>query len=78
MISSLVDTIHTLLEKMIQYYLEGTCYSDYSGKDLLRQSQHTFAYPDKDIEVNQKPNTTSLILHHQVKKQEGIVRRGRR
>ena len=35
----------------------------YSNKSQLSQSQHTFSYPDKDVESIQKPTTTSSEFH---------------
>ena len=61
--SYLMDTIHRLPHKMVQILLEWACHLDYYGKSLLSQSQYSFEYPDKDVEVIQKPTTASPEFH---------------
>ena len=57
--------------KLCKYYWEWSCNLAYSGKASFIQSQHTFAYPDKYVEVTHKPNKKPPEFHR-TKKKRGV------
>ena len=63
MIYYFIDTIHMFSHKMIQIILGMSLSLDLIRKASLIQSQHIFIYPDKYVEVIQKPTTRSPELH---------------